>query len=51
MIVQYCSDLHLEFRRNQDFLKQNPLEKEGDVLILSGDVTTFNDMGRCNYFF
>lgn len=37
MIVQYCSDLHLEFQANSQYLKMNPIEKYGDILIIAGD--------------
>jgi predicted phosphohydrolase len=51
MRLQYASDLHLEFKDNQRFLKQNPLIASGDVLVLAGDVTTFKDKAACDWFF
>ena len=39
MVIQYCSDLHLEMNHNAAFLEDYPLEVAGDVLILAGDIT------------
>lgn len=36
--IQYCSDLHMEFRENMRFMKSLPLEPVGDVLVIAGDV-------------
>ena len=37
MKIQFASDLHLELQENSNYLKQNPLEVVGDVLLLAGD--------------
>lgn len=39
MLIQYCSDIHLEFVQNRLYLEQNPIEPKGDILILAGDIS------------
>jgi predicted phosphohydrolase len=51
MTLQYCSDLHLEFSENRDFLEENPLQPKGNILLLAGDIVPFAIMEKCNYFF
>lgn len=43
MVVQYASDLHLEFADNWSYLKQNPIQPVGDILILAGDIGYLGD--------
>lgn len=51
MTIQYCSDLHLEFPDNYNFLKANPIEPTGDILVLAGDIMPFAEMERFDGFF
>jgi predicted phosphohydrolase len=49
--IQYCSDLHLEFKDNAYFIQANLLVPEGEILILAGDIIPFGMIGTVNWFF
>jgi Icc-related predicted phosphoesterase len=49
--VQYCSDLHLEFEQNSNYLTTNPINICGDILILAGDIVPLHDEYLNNSFF
>ncbi len=43
MKIQYMSDLHLEFRDNMQYIKDNEFPVTGDVLVLAGDTAYLRD--------
>ena len=51
MKIQIASDLHLEFSANSSYLKLNPLEVIGDILILTGDIDYLQEEGSYSHPF
>ena len=51
MKIQYCSDLHLEFKENSKFVERNPIEPKADILLLAGDITLLRNIDQHKSFF
>lgn len=44
MKIQIVSDLHLESASQREWIKRNPLEVVGDILVLAGDIGSWKDV-------
>ena len=51
MILQYASDLHLEFNENKAYMDKYPLQPTGEILILAGDIVPFAMIDNVADFF
>lgn len=51
MLIQYCSDLHLEFPLNKNYVRKKPLSLAGEILLLAGDIIPMLQMDEAKEFF
>lgn len=51
MQLQYCSDLHLEFAKNRQWLSRYPLQSQAPILLMAGDIIPFNELDKHKEFF
>jgi Icc-related predicted phosphoesterase len=51
MKIQYYSDIHLEFDANRKYLRQEPFDITGDILILAGDIVPLHEAYFKDEFF
>jgi len=49
--IQYCSDLHLEFAQNEEYILEKPIIPVADILILAGDIIPFRILDHQQDFF
>lgn len=50
MVIQYTSDLHLEFSVNKKYLDRHFLKPAGQILLLAGDVIPFSKIKKAKPF-
>src|SRR5260370_27652652 len=50
MLIQYCSDLHLEFQENRRFLASKPVAPRARILLLAGDIARFAELSAHGKF-
>jgi hypothetical protein len=51
MKIQYCSELHLEFQANKEYILNHPIEPIAAILILAGDIVPFKIVDDHQDFF
>ena len=51
MLLQYVSDLHLEFPENKSYISANPILPVGDILVIAGDLMPFILIDKHKDFF
>jgi predicted phosphohydrolase len=51
MKIQYCSDLHLEFAKNKEYLLSSAIQAVGEILLLAGDIMPLGTLHKHDDFF